>query len=74
MLDGLESVDEAAQDEENSKPGETFGIDANEWQAVPRDLSVFFEGGLTEPVRIATNEVRGDDKEGSDTSETLEDT
>ena len=72
LLDWLESVDEAAQDEKHSKPRKPFGVDANKWQVVPKDGSIFFEGGLTEPIRVAKNEVRGDDKEGSDTSEALE--
>ena len=71
QLDGLESIDEAREEEEDRDPGMPLGHEPQNGQLEERNGAVVRAAGCYQPSREAEHHVRADDVDGSDASQTL---
>ena len=71
QLDGLESIDEAREEEEDRNPGMPLGHEPQNGQLEERYGTVVRAAGCYQPSREAEHHVRADDVDGSDASQTL---
>ena len=71
QLDGLESIDEAREEEEDRNPGMPLGHEPQNGQLEERYGTVVRAAGCYQPSREAEHHVRADDVDGGDASQTL---